>query len=236
MKTYFAFLASAFCAASIHHLQAQTLDWGSELGSTLVDSNGSQLDNTFVFEIGAFVDGFMPDANNVELWLSNWRVFDQASYNQSIGYFTKWTSDTDTLRMLDDGTSNSPYMTSGAPSFEGLTAFLWVRKGDDPVEGSEWLLTRADSWVFPAATPGCCDNEAVVQWSVSDLDGSDIPVWGRQSSDDPLDPYVSTGSGVFTNSTYSTLQTFTFVPEPSSMVFAAISLGIVMGRRRRISQ
>ena len=54
--------------------------------------------------------------------------------------------------MLDDGTSNSPFM-HGAPSFEGLDAYIWIRKGDQPVEGSEWLLTRAIQLDFPRRDP-----------------------------------------------------------------------------------
>lgn len=240
MKPHFALLAAMLLMASVFRAQSQTLDWGSEVFTNLYDSQGQTLDNTFVFEIGAFVTGFVPEESNVSSWLENWRVFDRASYDPGLGYFTKWGTDTETLRMLDNGTSNSPYMTPGAPSFEGLTAFLWVRKGDLPVEGSEWLLTRADNWVFPTAIPGCCDNETPVQWSVSDLDQGDTPLWGRQGGfTGANDPYVLTGSGVFTATgpnTYSgssTLQTFTFVPEPSAAIMAALAGFSMVLRRRR---
>ncbi len=238
MKPHVALLASLLLVASSFRAQSQTLDWGSEVFTNLYDSNGQTLDNTFVFEMGAFVAGFVPEASNVSSWSANWRVFDRASYDPLLGYFTKWGTETETLRMLDDGTSNSPYMTPGSMSFEGLNAFLWVRKGELPVEGSEWLLTRADNWTFPTATPGCCDNEPPSQWSVSDLDGGDIPVWGRQAGD-TNDPYVSTGPGVFTSSgpsTYpgsSTLQTFTFVPEPSAAIMTALAGCVMVLRRRR---
>lgn len=240
MKIHLALLAAAFLVATGSRARSQTLDWGSEVFSNLYDSKGQTLDNAFVFEIGAFVDGFVPETQNVSSWLANWRVFDRAAYAPGLGYFTKWSTETDTLRMMDDGTSNSPYMTPGSLSFEGLNAYLWIRKGDLPEEGSEWLLTRADNWVFPTATPGCCDNETPVQWSVSDLDDNDTPVWGRQGGyTDQNDPYVSTGSGVFTGTgpnTYpgsSTLQTFTFVPEPSTLVMTAFAgCGMALRRRR----
>lgn len=201
----------------------QTLDWASPVGTDIVDSQGNSIDSLFVIEIGAFVDGFTPDDENVSQWFANWRVFDRAVYNPTLMYFTSVAS------MNDDGTGASPHSTSGF-SFEGLDAFLWIRRGDEPIEGNEWLLTRAVStdpsstWVFPDAVPGCCDNEPNLQWSVSDLDGNDIPKWGSQGG-------VS-GSGVYTVIGTYTLQTYTFIPEPSSLGFAALSAGLLLRRRR----
>ncbi len=202
---------------------AQTLDWGSPVGTGIADSQGNPIDSMFVIEIGAFVDGFTPDESNIDDWFANWRVFDQTTYNSTLGYFTAFTS------MNDDGTSASPHSTSGF-SFQGLDAFLWIRKGDDPIEGNEWLLTRAGSpdpsknWVFPNAVPGCCDNEPNLQWSVSDLDSGDLSKWGSQGG--------VTGPGVYAVTGSHTLQTFTFVPEPASLAFAALSAGLLLRRRR----
>jgi hypothetical protein len=226
MKSILALLAAAVFVAGDSRLQAQTLDWGSRVFSDIVDSEGQTLDNTFLFQLGAFDPLFIPTEENMNQWVSNWRVFDQASYNPGIGYFANWSTETDTLRMLDDGTSNSPFETAGAPSFEGLTAYIWIRKGDQPVEGSEWLLTRASTWVFPNATPGCCDNELDVQWSVSDLDThGETPLWGGYGTVE--------GPGVFTPSGPHDLQTYTFVPEPSSSLLAAAAGILTVLRRRR---
>lgn len=219
MKRFFMLLTVISCLLAGSRLSAQTLNWGSEVFSDLADSNGITLDDTFVFELGAFLDGFIPDETNVDAWASNWRVFDQAAYNQSLGYFTS------TVQMLDNGTSDSAYSTGGAMSFEGLSAYLWVRNSDDPVEGTEWLLTRSDAWVFPTAVPGCCDNEVPLQWSVSDLDGGDIPNWGNQGG--------IIGPGEYTVTGPYTLQTFTFVPEPSAAALAFVGICACFLRRKR---
>jgi len=233
MKTYFAFFAALLSVSLVPVSQAQTLNWGSENFSSFTDSQGATLDNTFVFELGAFDPNFTPDENNTSAWVANWRIFDQAAYSQVNGTFAS------TVEMLrdPDPLANPDVLKSGFSgastiNFSGLSAYLWVRKGDAPVEGSEWLLTRAANWTFPLEGQDCC-GKGLVEWSVSDLNSGDVPKWGRQSGFDPLNPYVSTGPGVKTSDTPSTLQTFTFVPEPSSALLAAIAgIGMVMRRRR----
>lgn len=210
--------AAVVLLVSASPLAAQQLNWGSEIGSSLVDSTGAVLDHTFVFELGTFASGFTPAVGNVDDWAANWLVFDQASYNSGLGYFTS------TVLMEDDGTSDSPFATLGAPSFEGLDAFLWIRNDDDPVEGSEWLLTRADSWVFPNAIPGCCDNGVPIEWSVSDLEIANVPVWGNQDGIEGAGAYTTTGG--------YTLQTYTFVPEPGSLLLTVMAGCLALRRKR----
>ncbi|MEY3897400.1 MAG: hypothetical protein RLZZ214_2921 [Verrucomicrobiota bacterium] len=216
MKLTSALLATAFCTVAATSIQAQTLNWGNEVFGDLSDSNGGELDNTFVFELGSFFSGFVPTESNVDLWVSNWQVFDRASYNPDIEYFTS------TVYVRNDVTSSNP--TASTLSFAGLDAYIWVRNDDNPVEGTEWLLTRADNWTFPVVGGDCCNTD-VVEWAVSDLDPTNVPVWGRQN-DLP-------GSGEFTSTGTTGLQTFTFVPEPSSALLAAVAGGFAVFRRRR---
>ena len=221
MKNHIPLLVSALLALAGTHSQAQTLNWGSEVMSSMVDSEGAALDeNTFIFELGSFANGFTPDADNVDSWIANWQVFDRAAYDQGYGVFTS------SVQILNDGTSNSTFETPLAQSFAGLEAYLWVRNDDNPVEGSEWLLTRATNWVFPTPDPtdDCCDT-GIVEWSVSDLDGGNIPVWGGQDG--------VNGSGYHTDNGIYTLQTFTFVPEPSSTLLAGLAGVLLLLRRRR---
>ena len=199
---------------------AQTLNWGSEVFSDLRDSDGNVWDNSYVIELGAFNAGFDPTQANVQDWLTNWNVFDQAAYSQADGYFTG------TTQMMDNGTSSSPWLTAGATSFAGLEAYIWIRSGDLPVPGSQWLVTRASSWVFSSPIPGCCDNSLPTEWSVSDL-GTEVPKWGGQGSID--------GPGTHTYNDPSTLQTFTFIPEPSSSLLTALTIvGLLLRRNRSL--
>jgi hypothetical protein len=217
MKRLLVLLTAVCFAAGATSSQAQTLNWGSEAFSDLTDSNGNTLDESlFVFELGSFVNGFVPDDSNTDEWFLNWRVFDTASYEQDNGYFSS------TVYIENDVTSSNP--SASTISFAGLEAYIWIRNDEDPVEGTEWFLARASDWTFPTTGGDCCDTE-VIEWSVSDLTTTDIPEWGRHGGTEGPGEYTVTGT--------TGLQTYTFVPEPSTAIMAAIAgLGLVLRRRR----
>lgn len=204
---------------------AHQLEWQSIVWSNIVDSEGNVLNpDNFVFELGSFSTGFNPSESNVNDWIANWRAFDSAVYNAVDGHFTS---------------SVDPY-NGGADVFEGLgierTAFIWIRNSDTPEPGTEWLVLRADNWVFPDLVTGCCDNEETIQWSTSDLTDVNVPLWGGHSSPDFIG--AVTGSGVYSNLVDSirpggdpVLQTFTFIPEPSSALLIAFT-GVMAALRR----
>lgn len=209
------FVAVVFTVADTR-IQAQTLNWGNEAFGDLSDSKGVTLDNTFVFELGSFFNGFVPTDSNTDQWVLNWEVFDSAAYNKDIEYFTS------TVYVQNGVTSSNP--TASTLSFAGLDAYIWIRNDDNPVPGTEWLLTRADNWTFPVIGGDCCNTD-VVEWAVSDLDSGNVPQWGRQND--------VIGSGEFSSTSTTGLQTFTFVPEPSSALLAAVAGGFLVLRRRR---
>jgi hypothetical protein len=216
MKPIFLVICLLLITVKAH---AQQLNWGSDILGVVTDSTGVEVDNSFVFELGSFFNGFTPDSNNVEQWLSNWEVFDSAQYDTDFGYFAG------DVYVQAGVTSSNP--TASQLSFSGLDAYIWIRKGDVPIEGAEWLLTRALNWSFPVDGPGCCDL-SIVEWSTAtDLTSSDTPLWGRQ--------YEVLGPGVYTANTSGSaeLQTFTFIPEPSAFLMSAVAaMGLLLRRRR----
>jgi hypothetical protein len=195
----------------------QTYNWGSPVFSDLRDSKGNLLDNSYVFELGAFMSGFVPDADNQGEWEINWQTFDRAAFNPAASYFTG------SAAMLPDGTSDSPYMTTGAVSFEGLDAYLWVQDGSDLASSDELFLGRVGSWVFNSADPACCGNSLPTEWSLADF-SSETPIFGSQTGND--------GAGGFTVSGGFMLQTFS-IPEPSSAVLVLVGALIWVRRHRR---
>lgn len=232
MKTHFTIL-SALCwqlvGQSVH---AQTIDWGSAMFSSLVDSRGQTLDNSYVFDLGAFETGFAPVAGNANDWAEHWQTFDRAAYNgvevspavdDGIeGYFTS------SVQMLANGHSSNPDYTNLGMNFQGLDAYLWISNGNVAEPGTEWLLARAQGWKFPTYE-NCCEEPSLVpsiQWSVSDMTNHAVtPVWGNQ------DGRIGAGIVSVTNSTF-TLQT-ALVPEPTSACLLGLGAFAAVMRRRR---
>lgn len=202
---------------------ARTIVWGTPVDSVLVDSHGVTLDDTYVFELGAFTDSFIPSEQPLADWFSHWRVFDSATtgngYSAADGYVTS------TLEMSDS-------------TFDGDQAYLWIHNSHEANNPStEWLLVKSDDWTFPAYE--CCDPTPSTEWSVSDLVPADIPQYGYQGG--TTDPPLSTntkGPGIISTSGAYTLQTATFssyaaVPEPCSSVLMLMLGAMALLDRRR---
>lgn len=196
------------------------INWGSLDGSTIVDSDGNQLAAAnFTFALGAFATDFTPSETNVEDWFTNWYTFDNASYNAANGLFTGQYT------MYDDPNGNFAGVDLG--DFAGAAisrdAYFWIYNGEQPTVGTEWFLARAPLWKFPTLSAECCLNGLPLEWSMSDL-SSHTPLWGNQLGTE--------GSGVVSNFNGSAdLQTYTFIPEPSSAMLVAIAA--IMGLLRR---
>jgi hypothetical protein len=229
MKFIYTTLCCFLLAATVH---AQELNWGNEIYGQVVDSTGAEVDNSFVFELGAFDAGFTPNAGNIEDWVGAWNVFDATTYRSddaftSQVFMEQYSPEYPTTSGVY---SSSTHPSASTMSFSGLDAYIWVRKGDIPVEGTEWLLVRASTWEFPAEGGGCC-TLPVLEWSTATDLASTSPLWGRQH--DTRGP----GVGIFDTQTYNqyspTLQTFTFIPEPSSALMVGLAAMSMLLRRRR---
>jgi hypothetical protein len=213
MKLFIVLIAVLHLAVSAGRIEAQTLNWGSAAFSDLYDSEGNELDGSFVFELGTFDTSFIPTDENVDFWFANWRVFDTAAYVAENGVFT--------------GTEKIHEVSNYESLFAGLDAYIWVRNGTTPGPQTEWFLARKstgpDAWVFPNLTPGCCPNGEVTQWSISTL-GSEDPVWGNQGG--------NLGGGEYSVTGNFDLQTHV-VPEPASSMMALMAAAVCVLRRRR---
>jgi len=200
------------------------VNWGSLDFSRIVDSNGNVLPaDNFFFDLGAFRSDFTPTESNVADWASNWITFDRASY--VINEFGTAVF-AGSYSFYDDIFNNH---NNG--DFDGLgisrDAYIWVYNDTTPEPGTEWFLARASNWVFPVDPGDCCSNGEPMQWSMGDLTSTDIPLWGNQlGTEGPGERSVfDTGAD---------LQTYTFIPEPSSALL--IAMAGVAGALRRSRQ
>ena len=234
----FSFLLSA---SGILLGQSQAIIWGSELsGGRFIDSRGDDItlgdgsftDGGFAFELGTFAAGFEPTAANTSDWVANWRVFDAvvAADEDPMDAFFALDATTSAFSAVDDVTfdgfslSGDSSVSSGADFTEGEQGYVFVRNSNDTTAGSEWLLYTNEEWTFPFVAE---ESHAplLVEWLI---EGSDEAVFGAVN-----DTIVGAGerSSIETN---FLAQTFTFVPEPSSLSLLLLG-GLLTLRRERKS-
>lgn len=207
--------------------QARTINWGSSVGDTLLDSSGSALSDLYTFELGSF-GGFVPDQSNIELWSDNWKPFDQATaplkFSSADGFFSS------SADLLSGGTSSA---SPPLPSFtfsQGEQAFIWAFNTKTLAVGiTEWALITNDSgdglstddWTFPSPA----DHSATpLEWR---LPVASHVIFGGLNGVE--------GPGVYTPpGTNFELQTHTIsvVPEPSGALLIALA-GLVVRLRSR---
>ncbi|RYD49215.1 MAG: hypothetical protein EOP85_02075 [Verrucomicrobiaceae bacterium] len=190
---------------------SQTLNWGSETESAIMDSEGTglgapELGETFLFELGAFTQGFIPDETNMAQWLDNWHVFDSTTLFTNEDGSAQFSS----TRTIQDYDATAQPGSEYQSMFEGLKGYIWVRN----TENTEYFLASADTWTFQQKDPNCCSNTPPVTWSITDVD---TPVWGGSGYISPENPYIQTQA----------------VPELSSAFLAFLATGMFALRRRR---
>ena len=108
------------------------VDWSSSAFSIHQTSDGTALDDSFVFELGAFEGSFSPTSANTTEWAAHWRVAQRAPYNPSTqivaGSFVIETND---------------------PPFDHASqGYLWGLSLSNP---GEWILLTSPSWLWPTA-------------------------------------------------------------------------------------
>lgn len=202
------FLMFIMSVVSLASTQAVTIHWGNSLFDSLTESDGVTPISSaeFTVQLG-FFDGLIPDMSNVDQWKSSWRVFDQASFNSAIGYFTGSANLDDTTR-----TSDSSFADPLTIFPSSTQAHIWISNGgeaDDP--GTEWAVFTNPNWTFPDS-----GEHDQVEWRVSDPDTT--AVFGAVVSD----------SGP------TTIQAATFpvVPEPGTVTLLFLGLGFFLRRQR----
>jgi hypothetical protein len=114
--------------------QAAQVSWGSEAQSVNLDSTGRTLDATFLFELGAFAPGFIPESTNTDQWAANWTTAARVPYDAA-------------NRAVSGPRFN--YTTNTAPFLPTNRGWIW---GYHPRNPGEWILIGNPSWTWPSAS------------------------------------------------------------------------------------
>lgn len=239
MKNQHRLLALAFCVAGcllipIGAAPAATIYWGSASNDLLFDSAGTPLDNTFTFELGTF-GSFLPEASNVDQWLSNWKILDRLIAPAASGWNSSDSFFSGTLAIQSDGTSNrGADLGTNFVFAAGEQAYIWVYNSLGIIPGSEWALVTndssdgntADDWIVPPLPDpcGCTGGAESLEWRLS---LATVPQYGGVNDE------YGEGDVSVVPPTFS-LQTAT-IPEPSTG-FLILVAGLLMQIRQRRSR
>jgi hypothetical protein len=203
--------------------KGQTIHWGNAIGDTLLTSDGSILttEDSFVFELGVFTPGFVPEASNSLLWTSNWHRLDGALFNDPARYFSSSFE-------VSPQTPNAATLVSNSPEGIGTTTaagadlYLWVYNNTAMNQTTETYLGRASSWTVPAGDVP--ETTPPLNLRLSQI--TSVPVYGGNNN--------LSGPGENVSAAFYSLQTSTFpspVPEPT--VGLCVGLSMLVGLRRR---
>jgi len=230
MKQTFLILAAALSLPK-GGVQAATINWGSAVLSSLYDSTGALLDDSFTFELGTF-GSFVPTELNIYQWQANWKPLDRAEapasgggWNSSMGYFTS------SVTLQSDGTS-SEATTWSLPAFTfsaGELAYIWTYNIQTLVPNStEWALftnafdgNSADDWLLPSPS-----NQTNLPWDWRLANATFTPFGAIDDTQGPGD--YSNDPGILDLQTHTTP-----VPEPASALLIALAGMLSFMRRSR---
>lgn len=216
-------------------VQARTISWGNQALDELYTSQGVSLDNSFLFEIGTFINGFVPTGSNVADWNANWIIFDRTTLNTELvdtgTEFVPLNYFNSSANHQTNAQSSSMFTTPGATFPQNTQAYLWVYNSKSISFTSEWALVadlipsgiegEGDSWRFPSPAD---DIGIPLTWSLS---GAETALYGSVRDG------ASRGDGEYTvtPATFS-LQTHQ-VPEPGAALLIASAGLLFMMRRSR---
>lgn len=224
-------ITACFLVLPTQFLRAGAIDWSNSIFDELYTSQGVALDNSFSFEMGMFINGFTPAADNIADWALNWIVFDASYLNTGEVYPGSGPANffAGTAHFLENGTSSSPYATPDALFPQNSQAYLWVYNSKDIGFTSEWALVTdfnpinnvVNRWLFPDPADAMSAN---LEWRLED---ADTAIFGALHSGS------STGGGSVSSQPSSfSLQTYQ-VPEPGGALLVASAGLLLMLRRAR---
>jgi len=211
----------SFLAMKIH--AAITINFSSTPFGTNLQSDGSAVDSSFTFELGTFIDSFVPTAGNTDQWLANWTPVLDSSGSAVAEATAPYGTISSAFGDFDGFSSNVTLDNNNTPFEIGSQGYVWGF--DSQANDSEWiLLTNTDAgneWIFGDTGAGSIPfspifsvstaGEAIVG-AINFTDGMGAPI-SFQTEAVSLPPAV---------------------PEPSTtIVLTATALAFALRRKRR---
>lgn len=128
-------------------LRAESLQWSSDAYAINLDASQAPMDGGFEFQLGVFSNGFEPTAANAASWSQFWNPAQTTFYNTNFKRFAGVYQD-----------FNNP-----TPFVEGAKGWIFGRRNGST--GSDWILFRADDWLWPVLD---LMNPFNISWNAKD--------------------------------------------------------------------
>ncbi len=125
-------LLPALACSQLLAEQKAIIEWGSDAYSHATDSSASNIDESFIFELGSFNSSFNPSDRST--WAASWNSVDRTTFNEDGNFFQQTST-------LDQ--SNIPPSQNSRP-------YIWGYRNRDG--SAEWILLSNPNWAWPTPT------------------------------------------------------------------------------------
>ena len=153
-----------------------TIAYGSSVGVTNLTSSGAPMPEGFVFQLGTFEGGFVPDPSNTDGWLGAWRPASDREgeplAGNSAAYQTQLLGGVFPPEMRANCFTGSLTLDHNEPPFDlGGQLYIWGYDQRVTAGAAEWILITDPGWKWPDGS----SNLPAISYAVS---GASIVVLG----------------------------------------------------------
>jgi hypothetical protein len=247
---------AVFCALALSSVPASAvlINFESDFYLSVIDSQGDTITDSmgYIFQLGAFDNGFVPVAGNKDQWADNWVVFTELAYTQPLlgedppvtGYKLAGSAN-----LMPDKLPSVPYTPGVDPVYRdpadvgGYSSWYRLPSGEidpvKPVAGSTFDFSglKGYLWIYDSADPANARAEQflgsssewifpdkLVETAVLCCDNRDPLNWSISQIDESP-PIGEKPPGL--------PETLQLIPEPGSSLLALAGALALLGRRRR---
>ncbi len=206
---------------------SRSINFGSTLNATNLQSDGSPMDVTFTFELGVFSD-FVPQLENIDLWTADWTALQDSAGNPAAAPYDSSPLFPGASVFVNnfEGTAQIIENVSdpGSPYAPGSQAYIWGFTSREVGVQSEWILLTNAAWILPVVPDDGMPSPFSLDFAVSDA--GTVATVGSVNPD-----YATAGDTPHLVSARVVPQAVP-APEPASALLVLIGAGTLLARRR----